>query len=366
MQHWETWTQFLGISDPAGIARYTETGALVLDTPAFDTEAVMRHYDTAGVGYERLTSHEIRERFPYLSAERFFPPHLPDDPEFWAEAQGELGGFYTQHAGFVDDPTLATHNLWFAASDAGAASRFGATVVDVLRDGSGVTGVQLSDGSVLDAFIVVNAAGPASGRINALARVLAEFQVTTRPMRQEVHSVRGPAEPGGALGPTVGDGDLGTYFRFALGGQVLVGSQEPDCDPLEWLEDPDEYDVQPTQPAFERQALRLARRMPDVHVPNRPTGVVGIYDVTDDWIPIYDKTSLPGYYVAIGTSGNQFKNAPVIGELIAVLIDDWVDGRNHDQSPVGWTLPKTGLSIGLDHYSRLRAPNPESSGTVLG
>ena len=28
-------------------------------------------------------------------------------------------------------------------------------------------------------------------------------------------------------------------------------------------------------------------------------------DVSDDWIPIYDQSSLPGYYMAIGTSGNQ-------------------------------------------------------------
>jgi len=40
--------------------------------------------------------------------------------------------------------------------------------------------------------------------------------------------------------------------------------------------------------------------------------VVGIepelaQDVSDDWIPIYDKSDLKGYYQAIGTSGNQFR-----------------------------------------------------------
>ena len=30
-----------------------------------------------------------------------------------------------------------------------------------------------------------------------------------------------------------------------------------------------------------------------------------MYDVSDDWIPIYDRTDLDGFYVAIGTSGNQ-------------------------------------------------------------
>ena len=70
--------------------------------------------------------------------------------------------------------------------------------------------------------------------------------------------------------------------------------------------------------------------MPSVTLPNRPVGLAGVYDVTDDWIPIYDKTSLAGYYVAIGTSGNQFKNAPVIGSLMHALIADWRDGGDHD------------------------------------
>ena len=43
--------------------------------------------------------------------------------------------------------------------------------------------------------------------------------------------------------------------------------------------------------------------------------MVGVYDVADDWSAIYDRTDAPGFYVAIGTSGNSFKNAPVSGRL---------------------------------------------------
>jgi sarcosine oxidase, subunit beta len=213
---------------------------------------------------------------------------------------------------------------------------------------------------------VVNAAGPHSAVINALAGVVDEFTVRTRPLRQEVHALGGPPELAGGIGPTVGDGDLGTYIRFSPGGGLLVGSQEPECDPLEWLDDPDDYDVNPTVADFERQSLRLARRMPSVTLPNRPVGLAGVYDVTDDWIPIYDKTSVAGYYVAIGTSGNQFKNAPVIGSLMHALIADWRDGGDHDSTPVSWTAPRTGAVIDLSHYSRLRPPNLDSSNTVLG
>ena len=49
--------------------------------------------------------------------------------------------------------------------------------------------------------------------------------------------------------------------------------------------------------------LRLSRRLPSVGVPHERKGVVDLYDVSDDWIPIYDRTDLDGFYVAIGTSG---------------------------------------------------------------
>jgi sarcosine oxidase subunit beta len=363
---WQDWPGFLGVVDDAGTARYLATGALVLDTPGYDSERVMALYDQVGIPYERLSDAEIRARFPYLSTERFFPPRQPSDPRFWDGPAGELGGFYTPEGGFVDDPSLAAHNLWAAATARGANSVFRAEVAAIRRAGDAVAGVRLADGRELDASIVVNAAGPHSAAINALAGVLDELVVGTRPMRQEVHSIGGPPELAGALGPCVGDGDLGTYFRFAPGGAALVGSQEPDCDELEWLTDADDYDVGPTVAGYERQSLRLARRMPSVTLPNRPTGIAGVYDVSDDWIPIYDKTTLAGYYVAIGTSGNQFKNAPVVGSLLLSLIKDGLAGGDHDTAPVHWTAPHTGLDVDLSHYSRLRRPNLDSSNSVLG
>jgi hypothetical protein len=45
---------------------------------------------------------------------------------------------------------------------------------------------------------------------------------------------------------------------------------------------------------YEAQVTRLARRLPDLPVATRPSGIAGVYDVTDDWIPVYDCTSLAG------------------------------------------------------------------------
>ncbi len=93
----------------------------------------------------------------------------------------------------------------------------------------------------------------------------------------------------------------------------------------------------------------------------------GLYlDVSDDWIPIYDRTDLAGFYVAIGTSGNQFKTAPAVGELMTALINACENGKDHDHEPVTFHLTRTGHTIALDFFSRNRQPNPSSSLSVLG
>jgi len=46
------------------------------------------------------------------------------------------------------------------------------------------------------------------------------------------------------------------------------------------------------------------------------------------WIPIYDKSDLPGFYLAIGTSGNQYKNAPEVGKMMAELITQFLSTKS--------------------------------------
>jgi len=170
----------------------------------------------------------------------------------------------------------------------------------------------------------------------------------------------------GEMGPAVMDGDLGTYFRSHLGGQLIVGGAEPACDTLQWIDDPDFFEPQPTRPVWEAQVLRLARRIPSLGIPPRPVGFGALYDVADDWIPIYDRTSLAGFYVAIGTSGNQFKNAPVVGRFMATLIEACENGHDHDSDPVVFHGRFTKNAINLGHYSRLRQAHPESVYGVMG
>ena len=367
---WQEWEDFLGgRDDDGGLAAYTRTGGACLDAPVHDSDRVLALFDQVGVSYERWDAETLRARLPMLDVARFYPPAPLDSDDFWKDPDGEVGAYWTPDSGFVDDPGYAAHNLATAARRLGARFRFRAVVSAVRSSGGRVAGIDLADGDRIDAPVVVNVAGPASGRVNALAGVSEEFRVRTRPLRAEVHTVPAPAgyrgEAGGP-GPLVADLDLGTYFRGTPSGELLVGGAEPACDPLHWLEDPDDFDRHVTAEQYQRQVYRAARRLPDLTVPNTPHGLAAAYDVSDDWIPIYDRTSLGGFHVAIGTSGNQFKNAPLVGTYLRTLVEAGEAGHDHDADPVRLTLPRSGVEVDLGTFSRLRKPIPDSTFSVMG
>ena len=70
--------------------------------------------------------------------------------------------------------------------------------------------------------------------------------------------------------------------------------------------------------------------------------------------------------MAIGSSGNQFKNAPVAGKMMAALIDYCEQGSDHDTRPLSFGLEHIGREVNVGFYSRKRAINKESSFSVLG
>ena len=236
-------------------------------------------------------------------------------------------------------------------------------MVEVRRSDNRLVGLTLADGSHIDAPVVVNAGGPWSTLLNDVAGIGADFTIDVKPMRQDVSEVPTPLA---ATTPAVADLDLGTYARPTTGGGLLIGGTEPECDPLPWVTDPDAVDARPDHTTTRAQLLRAARRFPSLPVPESPGGIVGVYDVASDWTPIYDRTELDGFYVAMGTSGNQFKNAPVVGELMATIIDGVQSGHDHDTDPLTYTGTHTGQRINLGSFSRKRTRNAATSGTVIG
>jgi len=366
--YWRDWASYLEARDERGLADFVECGGVYLGDDARYIDKVLPLFAEIGVPYEIWTNDQVNEKYPNMNLGRHAPARRADDDEFWIEPAERLNGaVFSPAAGYVSDPQLATHNLQRAAEAKGGRFRFNTTVTAIRQQDGRVAGVTLDDGTEIDAPIVVNVAGPHSFVINDMAGVTDGMNIKTRALRHEVHHL--PSPPGIDFehdGTLVGDDDLGTYFRPEVGNHILLGSQDPECDPQEWVEDPDVYNRDLTEDQWQTQVYRLAKRLPDLGVPNQKKGIVDLYDVSDDWIPIYDKTDLPGFYVAIGTSGNQFKNAPVAAYCMTELIRQIEAGHDHDADPVQVAGRYTDQTLDMGAYSRNREINRDSSFSVLG
>ncbi|MEE8603078.1 NAD(P)/FAD-dependent oxidoreductase [Euzebya tangerina] len=368
LHYWLNWAEHIGDVDERGLAQLVQCGMLLLKDASGHHHTVLPLFDRIGVPYEDLDTAGLAARMPELDLGAFGAATAVDDEAFGAEAIDQVeGAIWSPDAGYVDDPQLAAHNLQRAAEAQGGRFRFGTRVTSVDSHEGQVRGVTFEDGSGVAARVVVNAAGPHSARVNAMAGLEGTMRIVTQPLRHESHHVPVPEQLDfDHRGSVVADTASGVYFRPQAGNHILVGSTDPACDEREWVEDPDEFNRSVTEAQFTTQVMRLARRMPDVGVPNRRQGVADLYDVSDDWIPIYDRTDLDGFYVAIGTSGNQFKNAGVVGHCMAELITAVEAGHDHDAAPLRVTGRWTGLEMNLGTFARNREINPDSSFSVAG
>ncbi len=365
---WQQWATYAGECDERGSAQFVPVGTLLLKGRDGHHKRVLPLYDEVGVPYEDLSNEQLAGKLPVIDTRSFWPPKRPDDERFWDDPCSLLdGAVFTPWSGFVDDPQLATHNLQRAAEAAGAVFRFRAELTGISTANGRVRAVGLAGGETIRAAVVVNAGGPYSSRINRLVGVEEEMRIRTRPLRHEVHHVPAPANfDYEHLGFHVSDPDLGIDFRPERGNRISVGSEGPDCDPKQWIDDPDVFDRRVTEPVWNAQVYRLARRIPTLRIPTRPTGIADLYDVTDDWIPIYDRSSVDGYYMAVGTSGNQFKNAPTVGYLMSELIKACEAGHDHDESPLAVPARHLERDLDLGYYSRLRRPRIDTTLTAMG
>ncbi|WP_281995902.1 NAD(P)/FAD-dependent oxidoreductase [Ruegeria faecimaris] len=366
--YWRDWAEYLGLPQGADLAQFRETGCLVMKTEANGLlEKHMKNSSALNCPFEEWSPEQVTDRLPVYSQDSFAPARRMDDPEFGQPNGRKMqGGVYWPQAGYVTDPALSAQNLMDAAKQHGAEVRTGAEVVEILTDGGRVSGVRLASGEDIHAKVVVNVAGPGSAIINGMADVLDDMTIQTRPLRQEVVHV--PAPEGFDFekdGTIVSDSDIACYCRPEHGNHILVGSEDPECDPHQWCEDDVTYNRDFTD-QWTTQAMRYAQRVPSLGIPSKTRGVVDLYDASTDWIPIYDKSSLPGFYMACGSSGNQYKNAPIAGKMMTALIGYCEDGADHDSAPLQFELPYIGRTIDVGFYSRKRPINKESSFSVLG
>lgn len=368
--YWLDWARYLGVVDPTGLVKYINTGCLVIKTEKNHyLKNVMASLDELNVVYEELDAEGIRKIMPIADTRKFGPPVTQKDPRFGEPTGDSLAGaIYVPESGLISDPKQSVHNVQVAAENLGGEYLFNARVVEILKKDGRTAGIKLADGTEIHAPVVVNVAGPHSYQINAMAGVLEGMNIRTRPLKQEVCHV--PSPEGfdyNNLGTIISDGDIGCYSRPEIGNHVLIGSEDPECDTLEYVDDPDTYDTNFTE-QWTTQVMREAQRLKNLPIPGlgKAQGIADLYDASDDWIPIYDKSDLPGFYMAVGTSGNQYKNAPVVGVLMAELIQACEKGQDHDRDPVKFKMHYTGRDCNIGFFSRRREINPNSSFSVIG
>ncbi|MDH3732357.1 MAG: FAD-binding oxidoreductase [Gemmatimonadota bacterium] len=366
--YWIDWGKYIGAYDESGYAKYINTGCLVTKTEKNHYLAnVMASLDELNVVYEELDAEGMRRRLGLIDTRAYGPPVAAADPGFGKPTGDDVAGaVYIPESGYINDPQLSCHNVQRGCEAIGGEFRFNAEVVEILQESGRTEGVRLADGSEIRAPVVVNVGGPHSFVINRMAGVEEGMNIKTRALKQEVCHV--PAPEGidyNALGMLISDGDVGCYSRPEVGNHILIGSEDPPCDDFEWVADPDNYD-NTFSGQWQTQVMREAQRLQGLPIPETQQGLVDLYDVSDDWIPIYDKSDLPGFYMAVGTSGNQYKNGPVAGQLMAHLIERVEGGHDHDAEPLQFHMKYVDRDCDVGFFSRLRTINPDSSFSVIG
>jgi sarcosine oxidase subunit beta len=235
--YWRDWAEYLALPSDADLARFREVGCLVMKTELNGhLEKHMKNSAALDCPFEEWSPETIVEKLPIYSTDSYAPPRRMDQDGFGEPNGRKLkGAVFWPHAGYVTDPALSCQNLADAARPHDAAFRLGVEVAEILQEGGRTKGIKLADGEEIHCPIVINVAGPGSAIINRMAGVTGDMTIETRPLRQEVVHV--PAPEGfdfEANGTIVSDSDIACYCRPEHGNHILIGSEDPECDPHQW------------------------------------------------------------------------------------------------------------------------------------
>ena len=319
------WAEYTGVSEPR--ARFHHTGVLwmMAETPEA-IESGRSMMAGLGIGVEVLSAPEVREHFPALST-CSRPFDLTGETEH--ECADHESFLYETESGFFD-PVSATQDLLEAVRAAGVDVRLRTKVTGIGTQGGRVTGVDLADGTGIDAPVVINAAGPWAPRVARLAGF--DYKThgwTIHPIRAQVIYREWPRDVVPGPLPVVADSSGGIYFRPEAGGQqILIGSIREE-DEQEVVADPDVFNGNIDAAFRDVKIHALHHRIPSLPYRGHIAGVSGMYDLNvEDVHPVIGPTPLDGFVVVNGFSGHGFKESPSVGSMVARYLtglpaDEW-------------------------------------------
>ena len=261
------------------------------DVARFRQNVALQH--SLGVPTEWLDGDEVR---------RFVPLLATDDV---------LAGTFCARDGLAD-PNSVVMGYVAAARRLGVRALTGVAVTGIERAGDRITGVATNCGTIA-CETVINAAGPWSAQVSALAGV----PLPVTPIRRQMLTTTAlPQVPPDF--PFVIDFAQSLYFHRE-GNGLLTGQSNPDEQPG--------YDER-VDLDWEMAHMEAAiRRLPLLAHAGRVAHWAGLYEVTPDAHPIIGGVpGIAGYFLVTGFSGHGFMHGPAAGLLLSEIL---LDGHAH-------------------------------------
>jgi len=254
----------------------------------------------ASLANQRSIGVQTEEITP-AQAQELWPTALTDDfATFCLEKRGGYGDGYATVQGLAG--YLRTQ---------GVVIKQGTKVAELVAADGSVSGVRLADGEIIEADIVVVAAGAWS--VPLLKPLGIDVPITPQ-FVQEV--VIDPAMDLGA--PPVFSDLVSMQYVHLRNGEMLFGNSDGRA--VTPIADPDVYPNHASNEAIEITAEKAIHRFPGIEDPGVSTTTTGCVDSTPDNNPIISATDFHGLFVAAGMSGHGFKISPGVGQLMADII----------------------------------------------
>ena len=344
---WDNWQAYLGLSSTR--ADYHKTGVLFLmrqgeggpPSESLGVKAEMDQHDLDN-RMNMMQQAGVEAAFMNQKALTHFLPCF-DFPE------EDVVGIWEPNSGFVFPPVESVMDLQKAAELAGVQFQFNTKVLAGTSQWKGerrwiksVTVHDEKEVQELQADVVVDCAGPASHEINLAMHC--PLGIATAPQRQFICEATW-VNPNTDV-PAMADLAEGFYIRphqevFKVGAALAA-------DHVNFSTDEKGTITQREKVQFEARVLTsLRKRAPGIEIADVETKVA-FYDwsVSDSY-PILDGTDVGGYYVAIGSSGAWFKSGPVIGQVMAEMVQ-----RDHCGDPNrDFVLPFTKNTLNFGDFS---------------
>ncbi|MEG1559261.1 MAG: FAD-binding oxidoreductase [Clostridia bacterium] len=214
------------------------------------------------------------------------------------------GAAFCDKDGFLN-PFHATDAFYRAAKRLGVEFYTYTTVVDIIVKNGKVNAV-VTDKGIIETNIVVNAA-------NAWSKAICNMVGDDVPVYSERHQILAtePVEP--MFGPMVMAFGLNLYVQQSPHGSFIMGRGDPN--------EPRDLRRTSSWQFLSEMSKTIDKVLPKIGELRVVRQWAGLYNMTPDRQPIYDKSSVAeGFYMAIGFSGHGFMFGPITGIVMSEMI----------------------------------------------